>query len=71
MQKLADDLALALEKIDRVSPFEACILGGGVSEGMRDCLAFFQARTPKQLVLAELGNRAGVLGAYAFSLGKL
>lgn len=70
MNELASDFSLALKKIDMVSPFEICILGGGVAEAMQPCLALFEERTDKQLMLAWLGNRAGILGAYAFSEQK-
>ena len=60
-------MALALKKIEAVNAFEVCILGGGVAEAMQPCLKLFTDKTDKRLVLAALGNTAGMLGAYAFS----
>lgn len=67
LDEIADDFTLSLEKIEKINAFEVCILGGGVAEAMQTCLDLFSKKTPKRLVLAELGNRAGMLGAYAFA----
>ena len=61
--ELTERLKILLEKIQKISPFDICILGGGVTDGMGNffekfCACGFDVRR------AKAGNAAGMLGAY-------
>lgn len=66
-EALAEELRLALARVHEVFPFEVVILGGGAAEGMEKCASFFTSRAGYPVVFARLGNRAGLLGAYALA----
>lgn len=65
LEVYAGELSLALGRVYEVSPFDVCILGGGVAEAMD--FSYFQARVGRKIVPAALGNTAGLYGAYAFA----
>lgn len=67
MTEYCADLERALCAVHAVSPFDVCILGGGVAEGLGDCFDFFASRLSYPVRLAKLGNTAGIMGAYAFA----
>lgn len=67
MTEYCEDLEKALCAVHAVSPFDVCILGGGVAEGLKGCFDFFTARLSYPVRLAGLGNTAGIMGAYAFA----
>ncbi len=64
---VAAELDAALRLIDAACPFDVCILGGGVVEGIGESFGALQANVSKQIVAAELGNRAGIFGAYCLT----
>lgn len=59
-----DDLKRLFEKISRVSPFDVCIIGGGVADWMEDAFPSIMDGFDFPIVRASLGNKAGVYGAY-------
>ncbi len=65
----ARELDSALDLIDKISPFDVCILGGGVAEAMD--FDDFGARVKKKIIPAQLGNTAGLMGAYAHAEERL
>ena len=64
---VAAELDAALRLIDEGCPFDVCILGGGVVEGIGESFGALQAKVGKHIVAAELGNRAGIFGAYSLT----
>ena len=57
-------LTRLLTKINSVCPFEICILGGGVIDGVGDRFLKVFSGLNYKVVKASAGNFAGVLGAY-------
>ncbi len=70
-EQVADDLALAAERVGKLFPFDVLMLGGGVAESIGAGLSLLASRAPRPLVLASLGNRAGVMGAYCLAEDKV
>lgn len=64
-------LERALCIIAQRCPFDVCILGGGVAEGIARTLPSMLSELSFRTVFAELGNRAGLFGAYRFAESKL
>ena len=64
---LRDDLSRLLAKIRRVSPFEICLLGGGVVDGMGESFDEITRDLGYDIRRAKAGNCAGLIGAYYFS----
>ena len=62
---LKANLKLALDKVYSVSPFDLCIIGGGVADWMGDQFFSITNNLGYEIVRASLGNRAGMWGAYA------
>lgn len=62
------DLISLLEKVNSLSPFKACILGGGVIDWIGDNFACVTRDTGFTLLRAELGNDAGAYGAAIHAL---
>ena len=65
VEKLRADLKLSLDKIMAVSSFDVCIIGGGVADWMGEHFCSITSTLGYEIVRAELGNSAGVYGAYA------
>jgi len=65
VEKLRADLKLSLSKVMAVSPFDVCIIGGGVADWMGAHFGSITGALGYEIVRAELGNSAGVYGAYA------
>ena len=62
---LRENLRLTLDKVMEISPFDICIIGGGVADWMG---AHFDPITDGlgyKIIRASLGNSAGMAGAYA------
>lgn len=62
---LAADMNMLLDKIRDVSPFDVCVIGGGVADWMDDSGAFdmFASGLSYPVIKAALGNDAGLYGA--------
>lgn len=65
VEKLRADLKASLDKVMAVSPFDVCIIGGGVADWMGAHFGSITGALGYEIVRAELGNSAGVYGAYA------
>ena len=65
-EKLQKYLCTLLKEIEKSSPFDVCILGGGVTDGMKETFDAFVADIPFDIRRAKGGNAAGMLGAYYF-----
>ena len=65
VEKLRADLKASLDKVMAVSPFDVCIIGGGVADWMGAYFGSITGALGYEIVRAELGNSAGVYGAYA------
>ncbi|MBE6532068.1 MAG: ROK family protein [Ruminococcaceae bacterium] len=55
----------ALDKVYKVSPFDVCIIGGGVADWMGDSFFPIMNNLGYDIIRASLGNSAGMFGAYA------
>ncbi len=62
---LRENLRLTLDKIMKISPFDICIIGGGVADWMGEHFTAITADLGYEIVKASLGNSAGMAGAYA------
>lgn len=62
---LRQNLRLTLDKIMQVSPFDVCIIGGGVADWMGEHFSAIMSDLGYRIVRASLGNNAGMVGAYA------
>ncbi len=62
---LRQNLCLTLDKIMKVSPFDICIIGGGVADWMGEHFTAITAGLGYEIIRASLGNSAGMAGAYA------
>ena len=71
---MAADLVRLLDRallvIANRCPFDVCILGGGVAEGIAQSRPSLLSELSFPAVFAALGNRAGLFGAYRFAEGK-
>ena len=65
VEKLRADLKASLDKVMAVSPFDVCIIGGGVADWRGAHFGSITGALDYEIVRAELGNSAGVYGAYA------
>ena len=65
VERLRADLKLSLEKVMTVSPFDVCMIGGGVADWMGEHFGSIMGDLGYEIVRAKLGNSAGVYGAYA------
>lgn len=60
---LTAELKLTLGKIEKISPFDVCIIGGGVADWMGAAFEKIAKGTGYPVVKAQLGNDAGLYGA--------
>lgn len=70
VQNFRNNFQLALEKINEMSPFDVCIVGGGVVDWIGDNFNAVFDGMNKKIVRAALGNLAGVYGALAHFCDK-
>lgn len=61
------NLRQTLQKTEKICPFDVCIIGGGVTNWLGESFEQATADLGYDIVRAELGNEAGVFGAYVFS----
>ncbi len=64
--RLKQYLVLTFQAIEKTSPFDICILGGGVVDGMGDTFEEFTSGLGYDVRKAKAGNSAGMLGAEYF-----
>lgn len=62
---LRQNLKLTLDKIMEISPFDICIIGGGVADWMGEHFSAIMADLGYTIIKASLGNNAGMVGAFA------
>lgn len=62
---LRQNLRLTLDKIMQISPFDICIIGGGVADWMGEHFDAIMGDLGYKIIRASLGNNAGMVGAYA------
>lgn len=60
-----DNLRRTLAEIQKTSPFDVCIIGGGVADWMGQQFDGIMGNLGYRIVKAALGNSAGMYGAYA------
>ena len=65
VEKLRKDLKTSLDLVMEVSPFDVCIIGGGVADWMAEHFASITEGLGYPIIRASLGNSAGIYGAYA------
>ena len=53
-----------------VSPFDICIIGGGVADWMGEHFSSITGDLGYEIIRASLGNSAGMVGAYAHFVKK-
>ncbi len=68
-ERLKGYLTATLREIEKTSPFDVCLLGGGVVDGMGDTFAEFVSGLGYDVRRAKAGNAAGLLGAGYFGRG--
>ena len=68
VEKLRRDLKTSLDLVMEVSPFDVCIIGGGVADWMAEHFYSITDGLGYSIVRASLGNSAGIYGAYAHYL---
>lgn len=59
-------LLATLKEIEKTSPFDICLLGGGAVDGMKDTFHEFVSGLGYDVRRAKAGNAAGMLGAAYF-----
>lgn len=62
---IRENLKKSLDMTMDVSPFDVCIIGGGVADWMEEHFYSITANLGYKIVRASLGNSAGIYGAYA------
>ncbi len=67
---LRRDLRRLLDEIQKIAPFDVCIIGGGVTDWMGADFAAVTRDLGCQILKAQLGNHAGLYGAYANYVNK-
>ncbi|MBO5714836.1 MAG: ROK family protein [Clostridia bacterium] len=62
---LRANLKKSLDLVMQVSPFDVCIIGGGVADWMEQYFYSITDNLGYNIIRASLGNSAGIYGAYA------
>ena len=62
---LRENLKKSLDLVMQVSPFDVCIIGGGVADWMEEHFYSITDNLGYKIIRASLGNSAGIYGAYA------
>ncbi len=70
VQVFRQNLKSLLDKIQQTCPFDVCIVGGGVTDWMGDCFDDVTKDLGYTIVKAQLGNHAGIYGAFANYINK-
>lgn len=70
VEQFSADFRLLLQKIHKICPFDVCIVGGGVVQWIGQAFCKVFADINYTVVPAQLGNNAGVVGAYANFVAK-
>ena len=65
VERLRKDLKTSLDMVMEVSPFDVCIIGGGVADWMAEHFYPITDGLGYTIIRASLGNSAGIYGAYA------
>lgn len=65
VERFKKNLARSLELVMQVSPFDVCIIGGGVADWMGEHFHSIITDLGYTIVRASLGNSAGIWGTYA------
>jgi glucokinase len=65
VERMRENLRRSLDLVMAVSPFDVCIIGGGVADWMGDNFFPITENLGYEIIRASLGNSAGMYGAYA------
>lgn len=65
VDRFRSNLSISLDKVMAVSPFDVCIIGGGVADWMGEHFDSITQDLGYKIIRASLGNSAGIYGAYA------
>ena len=65
VEELRKNLKISLDLVMQVSPFDVCIIGGGVADWMEEHFYSITEGLGYPIIRASLGNSAGIYGAYA------
>ena len=65
VRRLRENLKTSLDMVMAVSPFDICIIGGGVADWMGDHFSSIMSDLGYDIIRASLGNSAGIYGAHA------
>ena len=65
VERMRENLRRSLDLVMAVSPFDICIIGGGVADWMGDNFFPITENLGYEIIRASLGNSAGMYGAYA------
>ena len=68
VETLRQNLKTSLDLVMDVSPFDICIIGGGVADWMAEHFHSITEGLGYPIIRASLGNSAGIYGAYAHYL---
>lgn len=68
VEALRRNLKISLDMVMEVSPFDICIIGGGVADWMAEHFKTITEGLGYPIIRASLGNSAGIYGAYAHYL---
>lgn len=70
VQQFRQHVVQTLRMVQAICPFDVCVVGGGVVHWMGDAFSQIFQDLPFTVVAAQLGNGAGLFGAYANYLAK-
>ena len=70
VERLRQDLKKSLDLVMQVSPFDVCIIGGGVADWMAEHFFTITEGLGYPIIRASLGNSAGIYGAFAHYIKK-